>query len=312
MKVKKDISIIIVSYNVAELLKQCIKSILKNIKGLNFEIIIVDNNSSDNTADILKEFPKIKIIFNNSNLGFAKANNQALEIATGEYVCFLNPDTIVHSDAFEILINYVKNDSRIGAVGPMLLNKDGPIQYSAYYLPSIWNLIYRFFDLRMMVKFLNNLSFKVFRRNLVSLSTERNYDKPFLAEWIIGACILMPRKVVLTLGGFDEDYFLYWDEIDLCKRLVDEDYKIYVVPQAHITHLIGQSTINIKEFSTLQWYKGLFLFCKKHFSLLSCLLVKIFLSISILFNIIIGGHFLKKNYYDRFTALKILKIIWII
>jgi len=311
MKNQLDLSIIIVNYNTEDQLKKCLSSILENVsQDIKFEIIVVDNYSKDNSVEVAQKFPGVKVIKNEKNLGFAKANNQGLKLAKGENVCFLNPDTIVHYNAFEILINYIKNNPRVGAVGPMLLGKDGSLQCSAYSLPSIGSLFYRFFNLRPTVKTLNNIVFKAIKKKIVPLSTEQSYDKPFPSGWILGACILMPRQLALNLKGFDEDYFLYWEEIDLCKRITKRNFEIHVVPEARVTHLIGQSVAKAKEFSLLQWFKNLSIYYKKNFPYLSNLLARVILSVSILLHIIFDGKNLKYNFLNRRMAFNILKIIW--
>jgi len=239
------LSIIIVNYNTQALLKQCLESIInpqgkktkkKDNKNLKTEIIVVDNASTDGSKKMLTELKRqieinrnmpiaLKVIFNKKNLGFAKANNQGIKIAKGKYILLLNSDTIVREEALERLGEFVQKKQDAGVVGPQLLNINGTVQPSCYYLPTLMGAIKEFW-LGKQGAFL-----KYYPRT----------EKASVVEAVVGAAFLIPRKIIDKVGTLDEQYFMYFEDLDYCRRVGLAGYRVYYLPSAKISHLHGAS-----------------------------------------------------------------------
>ncbi len=236
-----DLSIIIVNYNTKQILKNCLESIYKHLNDVDFEIIIVDNNSQDESVQMVrKEFRKVRIIANNKNIGFGSANNQGIKIAKGNYLLFLNNDTYVFDNSIQKMIRYLVENSRYGVVGPQLLNKDRSIQLSASQIfPSLYTEFLRNFLIDRII--LNRLfeDRDYFGRCQLSLN---QHKKSRDVSFVSGACFLVRRKVIERTKGFDKRFFFYQEEIDWMKRIQEVDFAIYFLSDAKIVHLGGIAT----------------------------------------------------------------------
>lgn len=224
------LSVIIVNFNTQDLLKNCLTSIYQYIDILEDEVIVVDNASQDDSVEMVKKkFPAVKLIINQKNLGFAKANNQALRQAQGEYCLLLNSDTQVKSGALEKLVRFANDHLEVGVVGAKLLNPDGSIQPSVYHFPSIWRAIKEYW-----------------------LGQKGIYEKyaPAVSgavevEAVVGAAILIPKRVFDQVGLLNEQYFMYFEDLDYCRRVRRAGFEVYYLPQAEIIHHHGQSAAKI-------------------------------------------------------------------
>ena len=231
-----NLSIIIVSFNTRDLLKKCLDSLPSSS-----EIIVIDNGSTDGTVEMLKKTkePKIKLIENKENVGFAKAVNQGLRKAGGEYLLLLNSDIFVKKDALEKLVAFAKGQSQAGVVGGRLLNPDGSLQGSCFYLPTMSRIIKEFW--------------------LNGPSTLSKYtpleDKPVEVEAVIGAVFLIPKKVLQKVGFFNERYFMYFEDLDYCRRVREAGFKVYYLPEAEFIHEHGASGKSIPQ-QTHRWLVG--------------------------------------------------------
>lgn len=289
-----ELSIIIVSYNTKEITKNCVVSIINSLKNssIKYEIIIVDNASTDGTIKLLTSLRvnKLKIIQNNKNLGFGKANNQGVKISQGEYILFLNSDIIVLNNAIEKLFNFYKqNEKMFNFLGGKLLNKDLTPQPSCgpmYYLPMIFAHLFLKGDYWRLTRYSPNKTKKV--------------------DWVSGACFLTKKEYFNKLGGFDEDIFMYMDEIDLFYRAKKQNFKIFFYPEAKFIHL-GSASSGQRTYPITQVYQGLLYFYQKHFSKSSQLLLKILLKLKALISIAIGK--ITKNQYLINTYEKALKLV---
>ncbi|QBQ54400.1 glycosyltransferase family 2 protein [Nitrosococcus wardiae] len=226
-----SVSVIIVSYNTRNLLQECLRSVIRNTKDLDYEIIVVDNQSADGSIDMIRSgFPNVHLIANTANHGFAKANNQALAVAKGEYIFFLNPDTIVLNDALAQLFSFCQSDSRIAVVGPRLYQC-----YAREHHPSI-----RMFSQPILVI----LSWLPFSRWILYVHhyyiIRRNQIQD--VDWLVGAAFMMPRRILDKIGYFDERYFVYSEEEDLCLRAHKAGYRVVYYPPAEVVHLKGKSS----------------------------------------------------------------------
>ncbi len=268
-----DLSIITVNYNVKEFLQNLIHSIHKAAGSLTYEIIIVDNASSDGSVDFISQkFPEVKLIANDRNLGFGKANNQGLKIAKGNYILLINPDAIVSEDTFTNMISFFENHPSVGLAGCKILNPDGTLQLACRRsFPGPWTSFCKVTGLSNL--FPNSRLFA--RYNLTYKDENESYE----VDAISGSFMMMKREVYEKTGGFDEDYFMYGEDLDLCYRIQQAGYKVYYVHETQIIHYKGESTRRSGLDETKFFYDAMHLFVKKHLS--SSLLVQFILRTAI-------------------------------
>lgn len=269
------LSIIIVTYNSEHYIKQCLSSLLKlNTKNKNYdvEIIIVDNFSSDNALQTIKmEFPQVTVKKNRENLGFADAANQGAKIAKGDYLLFLNPDTVVKADCIEEMVNFLKKKKDAAVVGCKVLNTDGTLQPSCGSFPTISNII---FDRISVI----NILFKT------ELIRQANfYNKEKTPDWISGVFFMVKKDIFEKLGGFDERYFLYVEDVDFCCRARKAGFKIYYNPKAQIIHYDQGRSKERRPFKAKQMRKGFSIFFEKYKSPLYFFIWRTILTIESLF-----------------------------
>lgn len=225
-----EASVIIVNYNTADEIEKCLTSAFSSqLSDHSLEVIVVDNNSSDNSIKVIERFAQVKLIQNKENLGFAKANNIGARLATGDFLFFLNPDTQVKKDTISNLLEFSKKNLN-AIVSPKILNPDGSIQGSCYNLPTILGAIKEYW-----------------------LGKKGAYEKfapvgvqPLKVEAIVGAAMFMPRKIFEKLGGFDERFFLYYEDLDFCRRAAKLKIPVYFLPQAKVIHFLGRAGGNVE------------------------------------------------------------------
>lgn len=252
------ISIIIVTYNSEKHIRSCLRSIYDKVQKYDYEIIVVDNHSGDNTVSILmKEFPNVRLIRNTKNEGFARANNKAIIRARGDYIFFLNPDTELINDAVSKLKDFILENREVGCVGARLYNMDGTHQLSCRQFPNFYNV---FFGRKSIIR-------HAFPQNPISkkyMLANMNYADTQKVDWIMGAAIMTTRNVIDKVGLFDEQFFLFVEDTDLCYRMTMAGYDIFYYPEAHIRHHHGGS---VKQgFSEAQIHHniGMYKFFKKY------------------------------------------------
>lgn len=255
-----DLSIIIVNYNVKEYLKNLLHSIKKASQNLSTEIFVVDNASDDGSVEMIREkFPEVKLIANEKNLGFGKANNLALKEAKGKYILLINPDTLVAEDTFSKLIEFFESHPDAGMVGCKILNPDGTLQLACRRsFPGPWTSFTKVTGLSTLFP-----KSKLFARyNLTYLDENQTYE----VDAISGSFMMMRKEVYDKVGGFDEQFFMYGEDLDLCYRIQKAGYKIYYVHSTQIIHYKGESTKRSSLDETKVFYDAMHLFVKKHLS----------------------------------------------
>jgi GT2 family glycosyltransferase len=229
-----DVSVVIVSWNTRDLLRDCLRSIFQEARSTAFEVIVVDNASQDSTARMVAtEFPRVKLIVNADNLGFAAANNQGIRESAGRYVLLLNPDTVVLDCAIDRCVSYADNHPDVGVVGCQVLLDDKTIQKTGFAFPSAWNLALTVSGLSRA--FPNSRVFGAPELQWWGRDDERDLDV------VSGMFMLIPRKAFDEVGLLDEDYFIYTEEADLCFRLARAGWRRVFVPSAKIRHVCGGS-----------------------------------------------------------------------
>lgn len=225
-----DVSIIIINYNTLQITSNCIDSIINMTTDIQYEIILVDNASTDGSKELFEKDCRIKYIYNDKNLGFGRANNIGLKIAQGRNVLFLNSDTLLVNNAIKILSDYLDANPNVGACGGNLYTMDGRpnISYNKRF-PSITEELDQ-----SLFRILSKLLFK---KN----SLFNNTNKPIDVCFICGADLMASYSLLKILGGFDPDFFMYYEETELCWRIKKMGYRIMNIPNAKITHLDGKS-----------------------------------------------------------------------
>lgn len=291
-----ELSIIIVSFNTRKLLRDCLRSIYKYTDNLKFEVIVVDNNSLDGSADLVAQrFPQVKLIRSAENLGFGKANNLGAQKARGKFLLFLNSDTLIHDNAFKHALTQAETISELGAFTCRLLYEDGSIQPTGGYFPTLS----RFFLWQLGLDDLPLL------KNLIKPvhPGPKFYEHSFEPDWITGAFMLIPKKVFMDAKGFDPNIFMYGEDLELCYRLKQKQKKVIYSDFPSLTHL--QSKSSSSQYALVNETKGISYFYQKHFPLLSSWVHPGFklgaLLRLVFFGIIMGNDNKKKAYTQILT-----------
>lgn len=274
-----DLSIIILNWNTRDLLRQCLTSILSDsCNTIQYEIIVVDNASSDGSRDMLKaEFPTIHLIVSKSNVGFGAGNNSALPEAKGRYILFLNTDTVVHPGALSSLIAYADSRHDLGVVGAKLINADGSLQYSCRHFPNLATGFFRNTPLGRL--------FPSNKFNADYLMSSWDHAEPRDVDWVSGAALLLRASLIPKVAGFDEDYYMYCEDVDLCWRVGQtvrdvekgDTWKVGYYPHAVITHYIGKSSDKAPTRMTYEFHRSQYLFYRKHFKSKTPILLRPFI-----------------------------------
>ncbi len=258
-----DLSIIIVNYNGAHFIKECLDSVFASKTRFSFDVALVDNASKDNSLEILDPYKnKIQIIANLENKGFSAANNQGIRATKGRYVFLLNNDTVLKPDTLETLLDYYEKNPELGALAPRLLNADGSIQYSGSVLGH-WQ--YR-------------------------------SEKPRKVSFLSGAAFLSSREIMDQVGGLDENFFFYNEDVDLCKMILKLGKPLVYLPQAQLIHYGGLSTATRKAASVIEGYRGGLYLCKKHYPGWVYLLYKGLVAIDVAVRYVVARGELRQAY----------------
>jgi GT2 family glycosyltransferase len=271
-----DVSIVIVSWNVRELLRDCIRSIEKETRRAH-QIIVVDNNSRDGSADMVRaEFPNVRLIANRDNRGFAAANNQGLAVASGRNVLLLNPDTLVLDGAIDTMLAWLERHPDVGCVGCQVLESETDVQLTCFSDPGPLNLILAETGLHRI------------------LAASRFFGRPFYAGWdrrderdvdvVSGMFLLLPWRVVDEVGPMDDAFFIYSEEADWCRRIRDAGYRCVFAPVAQICHREGggRSTALMRPKMYVQLQQSRLIYIRKHYGLVGRAVAQTTLLVSML------------------------------
>ena len=251
------LSIIIVSWNVRSELLDCLRSIQQNVPSHSYEVIVVDNASTDGTIDAVKQgFPEIQLIANTKNSGFAAANNDGIKQSRGEYILILNPDTITPSSSLDVLVKFMDDNKDVGMCGPKLLNCDGTAQQSIHRFPSFRGALHRHTAFKFLGIFKNQYKKWIMK--------DVSYDNQMDVDQVMGAALMTRRSLLKSVGLMDERFFMYYEEVDLCYRIKQAGWRIVYVPEATITHLGGCSSRQIPAGKHIMAMTSLLLFFRKN------------------------------------------------
>lgn len=243
------LSVVILNYNVRYFLELCLRSVREAISTIDAEIIVVDNSSKDESCKMVKQlFPEVTLIENKENLGFSKGNNQGVAVAKGEYICILNPDTVVAEDTFRLLLSFVQKEENLGVVGCKLIDGTGQ------FLP----------ESKRNVPTLKVAVQKIFGNSKKYYANHLNQDETGKVDILVGAFMFMKSNVYKQVNGFDEDYYIYGEDIDLSYRVLTAGYNNYYFAETTAIHYKGESTLKDKDYAK-RFYSAMQLFYKKHF-----------------------------------------------
>lgn len=277
-----DISVVIVNFNVKHFLEQCLHSVEKSIDGLKAEIFVVDNNSVDGSCQMVREkFPCVRLIENKKNVGFAKANNQAIKECRGRYVLILNPDTFLQEDTLVKCVKFGDNNPKAGAIGVKMIDGKGKfLPESKRALPTPEIAFYKTFGLSALFP----KSRRFGKYHLGHLDKNKTHKVEILA----GAFMLLRKQVLDEIGYLDETFFMYGEDIDLSYRIIKAGYENYYYPDTTIIHYKGESTKKGSINYVMVFYKAMIIFANKHFSAKRAWLYRLLINIAIYFRASIG------------------------
>jgi GT2 family glycosyltransferase len=231
-----DVSVVIVTYNSAAFIGECLRTLEDRTRGVSFETIVVDNASPDGTADIVaREFPGVRLIRRDSNAGLAVAVNEGARLATGDVLVWANPDIRFEEDALTPIVWYLRDHPDVGALGPRLVDPDGSVQLSCRQFPGFRTAIFNRYSLATRLLPWNPVS-RAYLMTDFDHATVRDVD------WVSGAFMAVPRRVFEELGGLDEGYFLYNEDVDFCQRVHRAGYRVVYFPETQVVHHIGGSS----------------------------------------------------------------------
>lgn len=243
-----DLSIIIVNYKTRGLLKYCLKNILELNLPLNFEIIVVDNNSQDGSVEMIRSLygsnPRVKLIESKKNLGYSAGNNLAIKEGNGKYLLIFNSDIKPLPGSIEKLFDFMERNPAVGLAGPKLINADGILQYSCFRFPKFLIPAYRRTPLGRLPFARKKIDWYMMK------DWDHNETKPI--DWLLGSALMVRKNALEKVGLFDERFYLYFTDVDLAKRFWLNNYQIYYVAQAKMIHL------HRRESADKDWFKSLF------------------------------------------------------
>jgi len=276
------LSVVIVNYNVEHFLEQCLLSVRKAMQAVSGEVYVVDNNSIDGSVKMVKnKFPEVKLIANKKNLGFSKANNQAMKMALGEYVLLLNPDTVVEDDTFDKVVAFMDSHPDAGGLGVKMVDGSGKfLPESKRGLPTPEAAFYKMFGISKI--FPKSKRFSKYHLGYL------NQNEIHEVEILAGAFMLMRKSVLDKIGLLDESFFMYGEDIDLSYRIIKAGYKNYYFPKTRIIHYKGESTKKSSVNYVLVFYKAMVIFARKHFTQKNVRLLTNLINIAIYFRAFIA------------------------
>ena len=264
-----DLSIIIVNWNVKELLRECLNSIQRQLDGLDGEVVVVDSASSDSSqAMIAEEFPWVRLIASDENLGYPRGNNLGIAASSGRHVLILNPDTVLLDNSLSVMVDYLNQHIDVGVVGPQLLNPNGSVQSSRRRFPTLLTGLFESTWLESLApaRLLSHYY-------VLDLPDDEEND----VDWVTGACMMVPRRVFDHVGLFDEGYFMYSEELDLCRRVCEAGWRIVYLPEAQVVHHVGKSSEQAVTARHVNFQQAKLRYFRKHHGRLAAGTLRLFL-----------------------------------
>jgi GT2 family glycosyltransferase len=294
-----ELSISIVNFNTKDYLRRCLNSIQENLKGINYEIIVVDNNSDDGSAEMLKEeFSSSLLIVNKQNLGAAKAKNQSFAIARGKYILILDSDIEILPGSIQKLCDFLENNPQAGIVGPRVLFPGYRPQHSCNHkfpdiLSSFLNRVF----------FFSRFRYVFYRSRIGAFYLKVSYAKQRECFWLGGMCLLARRELINRLGGIDENFFIYYDDTDLCLRARKSGWRVYYLPVSGVIHHQGKGTAQLSHFLYPKIAAAEIYFFKKHYGSFQAKICALFIQFGMILRLALSlpGLFFgaQKDYFSK-------------
>jgi GT2 family glycosyltransferase len=298
-----DLSVIIINWNTRDLLIKCLRTLYDTVEELDYEIIVVDNASTDDSLTVVREhFPQVRLVENDENVGFAKANNQAMDASQGRYMLLLNSDAFVTSGALEVLVHLADSNPQAGIVGAHLLNPNGSFQASHTAFPHLWQ------------EFLILSSFgRILYGSWYPSHGPEEAKGPQVVDYVEGACLLVRREAYEDVGGLDEGYFMYAEEVDWCYVMQKNGWEVWYQPLARVTHLGGGSSQHRRPEREADLYRSRVRFFRKHYgnTAAQLLVLQLYIFTAIknfvhtLLRLLSGGRYGRPVVSVRYLALKL-------
>ncbi|RPH80238.1 MAG: glycosyltransferase family 2 protein, partial [Nitrospiraceae bacterium] len=237
-----ELTIAVISYNTRDLLLACLKSIQDTTKDVEYELVVIDNASSDGSATAVRaQFPQVRVISNHDNGGYAKACNQVVLVGRGQYLLFLNSDTVMRSGTLCRMMACLELQPDVGAVSCLQRNEAGQVLRSCFPFPSVRD----------------HLRYSVWIPTIIKQVGRDNPELDFTVsqdvEWANGACLMVRKELFEQLGGFDHRFFMYFEDVDLCRRIHQRGYRVRHAADGEIVHLIGRSSVEHRDQLNVQW-----------------------------------------------------------
>lgn len=282
-----DISVVIVSWNTREDLRECLRSLHESgLEGA--EVIVVDNASADGSAEMVsREFPRVTVISNPENLGFGRAANQGIRISNGRYAFLLNPDSTVSANALRDLVRFGDENSDVGIFGPKVLNLDGTLQYSCRSFPTLGAGLFR-----------NTVLGRLFPKNAYTmdyLMTDWDHAETRDVDWLSGAAMVVRRKLVNEIGGFDERFFMYCEDVDLCYRAKQNGWRVTYFPKVIVRHAIGRSSDKNANRMIVEFHKSMYRFFQKNYAPRASIFTRLIVPLGLIAR---AGWLLARSYFN--------------
>jgi GT2 family glycosyltransferase len=252
------LSVVIICWNDLRVIRECLRSLYQGTHSIDFEVLVSDNGSTDGSVEFIRQsYPAAHVLENRANLGFGKGNNVGIRASCGEYVLILNPDTIIHDGALDRLVQFADKHPEAGAFGCRVLNPDGTYQTSARFFPTVR----RYWVSALGLKKLANVSPLFIYEEYPHWHGET--ERP--VDWQSGCCVMFRGDLLRSLGGFDEQFFYHFEEVDLCRRVWAVGHPILFTPEAVITHLGGQSVGRFPVRFEIEKHRNRYRYFYKHF-----------------------------------------------
>lgn len=254
-------SVIIVNYNVKDILKDALDSLAEEARSLSIEVVVVDNQSTDGSIEMLANYASntrldLKYVASQKNLGFVGGSNLGADLSCGKYLIFLNPDTVVKPGSIKLLTNFLDANPNVGVVGPRIVYGDGTLQLSHSPIPTVSGEVLKVFNFK-----------RIFLKLLLKdrdKSVSCKYREQQNVGWVSGACLLIPRTLFRQLDSFDKNIFMYAEDADLCIRVHKLGYKVVYYPNAEIIHFAGKSSQKVRPLALINGYKSHLYYFRKH------------------------------------------------
>ncbi len=271
---KYQLSIVVVSWNVRDVLRDCLRSIEQTHDDIAVEVIVVDSASTDGSpAMVATEFPQVTLIAVTENVGFPRGNNMGIAKAHGRYILLLNPDTVLHENALTHMVTYLENHLDVGVVGAQLLNDDGSVQSSRRRFPTLTTAFFEstWLQAHAPQRILH-------RYYALDMADDQTAD----VDWVMGACLMTRQEIAQTIGGLDEGYFMYSEELDWCRRIKMAGWRVVYLPTAQVTHYQGKSSEQVVAQRHIYFNRAKLRYFRKYHGRLPTLLLRLFLLLNYL------------------------------